>query len=87
MLLLRSWQGNMGRPVSYPCGTTQAYKRHLRHGETPCQPCKDAAALAKRLKRYKAKAGKPEEPEGLREALRGYKPVRSAEQGPVAPAP
>lgn len=31
-----------------PCGTRAAYRRHRRHGETPCQPCRDAAAAYKR---------------------------------------
>ena len=31
-----------GRPVSQPCGTPAAYKRHLRHGETPCDDCRQA---------------------------------------------
>lgn len=25
-----------------PCGTTGAYRRHLRYGEPPCEPCRDA---------------------------------------------
>lgn len=27
-----------------PCGTVGSYRRHLKHGEEPCQPCRDAAA-------------------------------------------
>lgn len=27
-----------------PCGTIAAYRRHLRHGETPCYQCMDANA-------------------------------------------
>jgi hypothetical protein len=23
-----------------PCGTEAAYRRHLRHGEVPCEPCR-----------------------------------------------
>ena len=34
----------MNRPISKPCGTTAAYKRHRRHGETPCDACKAAWA-------------------------------------------
>jgi hypothetical protein len=34
----------VGRPVSRPCGTVPAYKRHLRHGEAPCTECKAAWA-------------------------------------------
>ena len=25
-----------------PCGTATAYKRHLSHGERPCEPCTEA---------------------------------------------
>jgi len=25
-----------------PCGTPAAYRRHLRHGEQPCDACRDA---------------------------------------------
>lgn len=27
-----------------PCGTSAAYRRHLRHGETPCDACTAAEA-------------------------------------------
>jgi hypothetical protein len=30
----------MARPVSRPCGTRSAYKRHLRKSETPCDLCR-----------------------------------------------
>jgi hypothetical protein len=46
----------VGRPVTKPCGTpdsTAAYKRHLRHDETPCDHCKAEWATAQR--RYYAK--------------------------------
>lgn len=26
-----------------PCGSEAAYRRHLRHGEVPCEPCRIAA--------------------------------------------
>ena len=26
-----------------PCGTTAAYRRHIRHGEKPCDDCRRAA--------------------------------------------
>ncbi len=29
------------RPMA-PCGTDAAYKRHLRHGEVPCDSCREA---------------------------------------------
>ena len=39
----RHSQGNpVGRPVTEPCGTVSAYKRHQRHGETPCAGCRAA---------------------------------------------
>ena len=31
-----------------PCGTQAAYKRHLRHGEEPCDACKEAEYSRKR---------------------------------------
>lgn len=39
--------GRPGRPAVAPCGTTAAYKRHLRRGETPCAACREAAAQTK----------------------------------------
>jgi hypothetical protein len=30
-----------GRPVTAPCGTRSAYKRHLYNGEEPCQACRE----------------------------------------------
>lgn len=43
----------VGRPVTEPCGTEAAYKRHKRHGEDPDDECKAAWAEAQR--RYYAK--------------------------------
>lgn len=34
--------GQPGRPVTQPCGTVAAYKRHLRRGEPVDQACRDA---------------------------------------------
>jgi hypothetical protein len=36
--------GQLGRPVTQPCGTTAAYKRHQRHGDEPCGACRVAWA-------------------------------------------
>lgn len=33
-----------------PCGTTAAYRRHLRAGEAPCDACRAANAAAKKSK-------------------------------------
>jgi hypothetical protein len=33
-----------------PCGTTAAYVRHRRNGETPCQACRDAWAADHRAR-------------------------------------
>lgn len=33
----------MGRPLQ-PCGTIAAHRRHLRHGEAPCDACAKAWA-------------------------------------------
>lgn len=38
----------VGRPITKDCGTEAAYKRHRRHGETPCDSCKAAYAAAHR---------------------------------------
>ena len=42
--IIRKYQGPPGLPgrPKKPCGTTAAYRRHLKSGETPCQPCRDA---------------------------------------------
>jgi hypothetical protein len=34
--------------VKSPCGTYSAYQRHVRTGETPCEPCRAAAAVKQR---------------------------------------
>jgi hypothetical protein len=34
--------GQPGRPVTEPCGTVSAYKRHQRRGEPVCDPCRTA---------------------------------------------
>ncbi len=36
--------GQIGRPATQPCGTEAAYRRHLRHGEAPCEACRTAHA-------------------------------------------
>jgi hypothetical protein len=33
-----------GPTPTAPCGTRAAYKRHLRHGEPPCEACRTAEA-------------------------------------------
>ena len=50
--------GQPGRPATQPCGTPAAYARHLRHGETPCQPCR--AAEMERQAKYR----RPKKPRG-----------------------
>ena len=43
------WIQKYGEPRELePCGTTGAFKRHLRAGEEPCQPCRDAHNARKR---------------------------------------
>lgn len=37
--------GRPGRPVTQPCGTEAAYRRHGRNGETPCDACKVAHSV------------------------------------------
>lgn len=51
-----STPGAIGRPVTQPCGTVAAYKRHQRRQEPPCQPCRDAWAAWQR-ERYRARKG------------------------------
>src|SRR5689334_12187837 len=31
-----------GRPITAPCGTASAYRRHLRYKEEPCDACRAA---------------------------------------------
>src|SRR5215213_6097896 len=38
-----------------PCGTSAAFQRHRRHGETPCEPCRRAWSEAKAKTRHVAK--------------------------------
>jgi hypothetical protein len=38
----------VGRPVTRPCGTVPAYKRHKRRGEDACDECKAAWAAWQR---------------------------------------
>ena len=37
-----------GPAPSAPCGTVSAYKRHIRHGATPCTPCRLAYNSSRR---------------------------------------
>lgn len=39
-----------------PCGTSAAYRRHLRNGEEPCQKCLTAVREETRTKREKERA-------------------------------
>lgn len=48
--------GAPGRPVTEPCGTVAAYKRHRRHNEPPCAACA-AAWAAKQRDYYRARKG------------------------------
>ena len=34
-----------------PCGTSAAYQRHIRHGETPCDACRQAVNTDRRNRR------------------------------------
>ena len=46
--------GVRGRVASLPCGTLAAHKRHVRHGETPCELCRLAARSDRGFRRHKA---------------------------------
>lgn len=52
--------GQHGPPPTAPCGSLSAYRRHLRHKETPCDACKAANAQAQadyQRKRHAAQKG------------------------------
>lgn len=57
-----------GRPLM-PCGTVAAYRRHLRHGETPCDACREVEYLRGRKGRPK----RPLEPCGTRAAYERHR--------------
>ena len=42
-----------------PCGTYAAYRRHLRHGESPCRACRDAEARRQAGAKAAREAGTP----------------------------
>lgn len=50
----------MPRKAVQPHGTEAAYRRHLRHGETPCEECKRAAAKRRAERRGVKKPPKAE---------------------------
>lgn len=41
-------------PPEFGCGTDAAHRRHLRHGEKPCEPCKQASKRATAARREAA---------------------------------
>jgi hypothetical protein len=44
------------RPATQPCGTAAAYKRHIYHGEEPCEACREANRTADREKYHRRRA-------------------------------
>lgn len=61
-----------------PCGTWAAYKRHLRAGETPCEPCRQAARDQKNDRneaRRRARQAAGFEPDRERPAVGHLRPV------------
>ena len=46
----------VGRPISAPCGTVSAYKRHTRNNDIPCQQCKEAWAAYQRQRYHTLRA-------------------------------
>lgn len=61
-----------------PCGTWAAYKRHLRAGETPCEPCRQAARDQKNDRneaRRRARQAVGFEPDRERPAVGHLRPV------------
>lgn len=57
----------MPRKATAPCGTEAAYRRHQRHGETPCEECKRAAAERRAARRGVKKPPPADKP--MRELL------------------
>lgn len=57
--------GEPGRPVTAPCGTVSAYKRHKRNGEPVDAACRDAYNAVQREyhQRRKAVSLHPKQPE------------------------
>jgi hypothetical protein len=45
--------GTRGRPAVAPCGTLAAHKRHVRHGEVPCDLCRLAARSDRQFRRVR----------------------------------
>jgi hypothetical protein len=43
-----------GREPSRECGTEAAYRRHLRHSETPCHECREVSLRARQDRRVGA---------------------------------
>ncbi|WP_327359623.1 WhiB family transcriptional regulator [Streptomyces sp. NBC_01304] len=39
------WTGRGYTRFTHPCGTPAAYQRHMRAGETACEPCKQAESV------------------------------------------
>ncbi|MEW1760516.1 WhiB family transcriptional regulator [Streptomyces cyaneofuscatus] len=52
------WRGRGHKTPLKPCGTTAAYRRHLRAGQKPCRPCKSAEYL-RRAERAAAGPDRP----------------------------
>lgn len=50
--------GQPGRPVTQPCGTVAAYRRHRKAGEQPCEPCREAWNELQRVQYQARKARK-----------------------------
>jgi hypothetical protein len=48
--------GVPGRPPTQPCGTSAAFRRHKRAGETPCDACR-AAESARQRDLYQRRKG------------------------------
>lgn len=46
-----AWSGHPGRRPTAPCGTLAAHKRHVRHGESPCDLCRIAASAERQRRR------------------------------------
>jgi hypothetical protein len=60
-----------------PCGTSAAYRRHLRDGQDPCDACREAENL-------RTRKGRPKRPEPVCGTRRGYDLHRRNGEEPCA---
>lgn len=52
--------GVRGRRPDAPCGTLAAHKRHVRHGQAPCDLCRLAARTDRQFRRTRSEWTRPD---------------------------